>query len=228
MIRVFVVDYHPALRLGLQTFLDGEPGFVYAGGCGPDEEALWPLLRRVRPDVALLDHGPPSCDGLQLCHRIKQRIPTLKVTIFSAYARDDLMLPARLAGADGLINKRTGGPELFESLRRIGRGECLVGESPPTVLRETLAHIPAADSALTNLLLDGTPEAQVAQALGTTVHDLHHEVQRILGALPNTRAGTVVAERHVADQHIAVMPQAGHRGPTRPKRFGTGRTSSSA
>ena len=51
MIRVVVVDDHPALRAGLQTVLESEPGIVYAGESSGEEESLWPVLkpRRARP-----------------------------------------------------------------------------------------------------------------------------------------------------------------------------------
>ena len=49
MIRVVVVDDHPALRAGLQTVLESEPGIVYAGESDGVEESVWPLLRRVEP-----------------------------------------------------------------------------------------------------------------------------------------------------------------------------------
>ena len=40
MIRVVVVDDHPALRAGLQTVLDSEPGIIYAGESNGDDWAL--------------------------------------------------------------------------------------------------------------------------------------------------------------------------------------------
>ena len=101
MIRVVVIDDHPALRAGLHTVLESEPGIVYAGESDGGEESLWPLLRRVEPDVVLLDYHLPKGDGLQLCYRIKQNIPAPAVIIFSAYASPDLLLPAQLAKADG-------------------------------------------------------------------------------------------------------------------------------
>ena len=59
MIRVVVVDDHPALRAGLHTVLDSEPGIVFAGESSGDEESLWPLLapHRARPRPARL---PPA------------------------------------------------------------------------------------------------------------------------------------------------------------------------
>ena len=122
MIRIVVVDDHPALRAGLQTVLESEPGIVYAGESDGGEESLWPLLRRVEPDVVLLDYHLPKGDGLQLCYRIKQHVPAPAVIIFSAYASPDLQLPAQLAKADALLNKGVGARELFESIRGCRRG----------------------------------------------------------------------------------------------------------
>src|ERR671918_3031462 len=103
MIRVVIVDDHPALRAGLRTVLEAEPGIVVAGETDGDEERLWPLLNHVKPDLVLLDYHLPRGDGLQLCYRIKQQVPAPKVVIFSAYASPTLALPATLAHADGLL-----------------------------------------------------------------------------------------------------------------------------
>jgi DNA-binding NarL/FixJ family response regulator len=190
MIRVVVVDDHPALRAGLQTVLESEPGIVYAGESSGDEESIWPLLRRVEPDVVLLDYHLPRSDGLQLCYRIKQQIPAPRVIIFSAYASPELMLPAQLAGADGLMNKGVGARELFETIRRVMKGEQLVGEPSAAVLRESLERIPEQDRALTGMLLDGASEADAARTAGLAVKDVHHVVQRTLSTL---RRGTSLA-----------------------------------
>jgi DNA-binding NarL/FixJ family response regulator len=183
MIRVVVVDDHPALRAGLQTVLESEPGIVYAGESSGDEESVWPLLRRVEPDLVLLDYHLPRGDGLQLCYRIKHEVPAPKVIIFSAYASPELMLPAHLARADGLMNKGVGARELFETIRRVHKGERLVGEPSAAVLRETLARIPEEDRALTGMLLDGANESDIARTTGLTVKDVRHVVQRILSTL---------------------------------------------
>jgi DNA-binding NarL/FixJ family response regulator len=183
MIRVIVVDDHPALRAGLQTVLQSEPGIVYAGESSGEEESLWPLLRRVEPDVVLLDYHLPHGDGLQLCYRIKQQVPAPKVVIFSAYASQELILPAQLARADGLLSKGVGARELFEAIRSIYGGGRLLGEPSAVVLRETLARIPEEDRALTGMLLDGASERDIARTLGLEVKDVHHAVQRTLSVL---------------------------------------------
>ena len=126
MIRVVVIDDHPALRAGLHAVLDAEPGIVFAGESDGDEESVWPLLNRTKPDLALLDYHLPHGDGLQLCYRIKQQVPAPKVIVFSAYAGPALTLPATLARADGLLDKGVPARDLFEAIRLVNRGERLL------------------------------------------------------------------------------------------------------
>jgi DNA-binding NarL/FixJ family response regulator len=64
MIRIAVIDDHPALRAGLRTVIDAEPGLVFVGESAGDEESVWPLLRRTEPDLILLDYHLPHGDGL--------------------------------------------------------------------------------------------------------------------------------------------------------------------
>jgi CheY-like chemotaxis protein len=104
MIRMLLVDDHPALRTGLTAVLRAEPGLVPLGTAA-DEEELWPALNRTKPDVVLLDYHLPPADGLVLCRRIKRTMPPPQVLLYSAYADASLVIPAVLAGADGVVNK---------------------------------------------------------------------------------------------------------------------------
>jgi DNA-binding NarL/FixJ family response regulator len=183
MIRVVVVDDHPALRAGLQTVLQSEPGIVFAGESSGDEESLWPLLKRVEPDLVLLDYHLPKGDGLQLCYRIKHQVPAPRVIIFSAYASPELVLPARLAKADAILSKGLGARELFEAIRRVNAGEDLIGEPSAAMLNDAHARIGAEDRALIGMLLDGATEIEIARTIGRDVKDVRHVVARTLSAL---------------------------------------------
>ena len=183
MIRVSVVDDHPALRAGLQTVLDSEPHIAFAGESDGAEEHLWPMLKLVRPDVVLLDYHLPRGDGLQLCYRIKQDVPAPRVIIFTAYASPTLALPATLARADGILAKGAGARELFSAIRLVYAGERLLPPISARVLEEASEDLLGDDRALLGMLLDGTSEADVAQTLRMPQREVRHSVQRILSAL---------------------------------------------
>lgn len=183
MIRVAVVDDHPALRAGLQTVLDAEPDITCVGESDGAEEHIWPMLNHVRPDVLLLDYHLPRSDGLQLCYRMKQQVPAPRVMIFTAYASPALALPATLARADGVLAKGAGARELFTAIRLVAAGERLLPLISPKVLEDAFADLPGDDRALVGMLLDGTSEMDVAQTLGRPARDVRHSVQRVLSSL---------------------------------------------
>lgn len=183
MIRVVIVDDHPALRAGLRTVLEAEPGIVVSGDTDGEEERVWPLLNHVQPDLVLLDYHLPRGDGLQLCYRIKQQPPAPKVVLFTAYASPTLALPASLAHADGLIAKGVGARELFDAIRLVNKGERLVPPISRTVLEEGNAKLADEDRALVGMLLDGATESEIARTLRLTTRDVRHAVHRILAAL---------------------------------------------
>jgi DNA-binding NarL/FixJ family response regulator len=183
MIRVVVIDDHPALRAGLHTVLDAEPGIVFAGESDGDEQSVWPLLNRTEPDLVLLDYHLPRGDGLQLCYRIKQRVPAPKVLVFSAYAGPALTLPATLARADGLLDKGVPARDLFEAIRLVERGERLLDPISQTVMQDAEQRLDSDDLPLVAMLLDGMPEREIATALRREPRDVSRAVQRILSRL---------------------------------------------
>lgn len=183
MIRVVVIDDHPALRAGLQTVLDAEPGIVFVGESDGAAESVWPLLNRTAPDLVLLDYHLPRGDGLQLAYRIKQRVPAPKVIVFSAYAGPALALPATLAGADGVLDKGIPARELFEAIRLVNRGVRLLEPVSQTVREEAAGRVDAGDLPLLAMLLEGTSERDIAAVMHCEGRDVQHAVQRILSRL---------------------------------------------
>ncbi len=183
MIRIVVVDDHPALRAGLHTVLDAEPGFVFAGESDGAAENLWPTLNRSRPDLVLLDYHLPRGDGLQLCYRIKQDVPAPKVVIFTEYATPALALPAALSHADGLLHKGVSARDLFEALRVVHGGGRLMAPIDRAVLEESASALDADERAIVGMLLDGSTEREVAQTLRVGTSEVRHTVQRILSTL---------------------------------------------
>ncbi len=183
MIRVAVIDDHPALRAGLRTVLGLEPGIVLAGESDGAEENVWPMLQLIKPDLLLLDYHLPRGDGLQLCYRLKQQVPSPSVIVFSAYASPSLALPATIAQADGLLAKDVGARDLFHAIRSVYGGERLLPPVSATVLEEAYDRIDPGHRAIVGMLLDGTGESEIAQTLRIDRKEVRNAVHRILHAL---------------------------------------------
>ena len=181
MIRILVVDDHPALRAGLGAVLEAEPGLIYVGAAAGDHESLWPALDRIRPDVVLLDFHLPQDDGLQMCERIKQRVLAPKVILYSAHAGPGLVLGATLAGADALLSKAAPARELLDVIRRVAAGE----RPLPPVDREHMdaaaGRIQPEDLPLVGLVAAGTSRKDIATTMGLTSGEVTERIRRLLG-----------------------------------------------
>jgi DNA-binding NarL/FixJ family response regulator len=179
VIRIVIVDDHPALRAGLQTVLRAEPGLVLAGEAAGEDD-LWPLLHRARPDLVLLDYHLEGLDGLQLCYAIKRQVLAPRVLLYSAYASPALAIPAVLAGADGLVSKALAARELFDAIRGVVRGEPYLPPVSREMLDEAYRRVDTEEAPLLGMLLDGTPVAEVAETVGVDPEQVHRRTVRML------------------------------------------------
>jgi DNA-binding NarL/FixJ family response regulator len=183
MIRIVIVDDHPALRTGLDTVLAAEPGLTPVGAAGGPIE-LWPLLNARRPDVVLLDyHLPGGQDGLQLCRRIKGRLLAPKVLLYSAYAGSSLAIPATVAGADGVVGKGIPARELYEAIRRVARGERVLPPIPPELMREATERLEPDDTPILAMLLHDTAMSEIASIVQLDVPAVERRVDEIIARL---------------------------------------------
>lgn len=187
MIRILIVDDHPAVRAGLVAVLRSEPGLVPVGAAA-DEPEGWRLVERARPDLVLLDLHLPSGNSLALCRRIKRLDPRTTVLIYSAFAHDELAIAATLAGADGMLDKTAPMLELFDGIRRVHRGEHLLAPITPERLQDARSRIPTADWPIVAMLLDGTTDGDIAQTLGVREEELDARVERLLARLAPSAA----------------------------------------
>lgn len=179
LVRVAIVDDHPAMRVGIRTVLDAAPGIVFVGEAA-DGRAMWPMLERTAPDVVLLDFHLPDEDGLVLCHRIKRGVPAPRVVIISAYAGESMVAPAMLAQADGVLSKQASARVLCDTLRRVVVEAGDFPQLSPAARRALHEILEPEDMALAGLLLLGTPPREIARALGMEPGNLGARVEALL------------------------------------------------
>lgn len=103
--RILLVDDHPIVRDGLKSFLAHESDLIVCGEAESVQEAK-ALLRKLEPDVLVVDLSLKHGDGIELVRDARARYPTLKILVLSMH--DELLYAERLiaAGATGYLMKR--------------------------------------------------------------------------------------------------------------------------
>jgi response regulator NasT len=101
-VRIVVAEDEAIIRLDLKELLV-EEGYEVVGETGRGDEAV-ELVRRLRPDLAILDIKMPGMDGLAAARIIaNERLSA--VLILTAFSQRELIEEARNAGALAYIVK---------------------------------------------------------------------------------------------------------------------------
>jgi DNA-binding NarL/FixJ family response regulator len=182
MTRVAIIDPQPAMRTGLTLLLRGEPGIVPVGAVGSAPEGL-ELAARQRPDVVLLDHQLLDGDGLGTCRRLRALERAPRVVLYTADPDAALHVIARVAGADGLVDKAADPVVLFEAIRRVARGGTALPAVSPADLDAAAHRVDPDDLALLAMLVGRTPDADVAETLHLDGRRFARRTERLLGRL---------------------------------------------
>jgi DNA-binding NarL/FixJ family response regulator len=182
LIRVAVLDPHPAVRAGIEAVLATQPDLTPAGSAA-DAQELWPLLNRSRPDVLLLDQRARCGEGLVLCRRVKAPLLAPRVVLCAAHAHADLIVPATLAGADALVDKSADLRELLAAIRAVAAGRRTLPRITPRLQARAAARLGPVDRAVFAMRLAGTSPRDIATTVGLGGHELDARLSAILAAL---------------------------------------------
>jgi DNA-binding NarL/FixJ family response regulator len=135
-IRVVVVDDEPLVRSGLTAILGSEPDVEVVGEAGDGAQAL-SVVRRVRPDVVLMDVRMPDVDGIEatrLLSRLDGGGPA--VVVVTTFENDDYVYDALRAGARGFLLKRSRSEDFVSAIRTVHHSDSLLF---PEAVRDLVA-----------------------------------------------------------------------------------------
>jgi DNA-binding NarL/FixJ family response regulator len=182
MLRIALLDDHPAVVAGLRRLIDAEPDLSVAAVAAnaPD---LARELNGLRPDVLILDYDLVRDDGLAYCRRIKSRPNPPAVVIYSAYAGSALTLAARAAQADAVVDKAEPVQVLLAAVRQAAAGEVVMGPVHRDAFEVAVARLEDEDLPVFAMLLDREPYESIAEALRIDQAEVSWRAQRIVGRL---------------------------------------------
>jgi DNA-binding NarL/FixJ family response regulator len=138
VIRVLLADDQSLVRAGFRALLDAEDGVEVVGEAGNGDEA-YTLVRRLVPDLVLMDIRMPGTDGLAATRRIvaDEALAGVRVVILTTFELDEYVFEAIRFGASGFLVKDTEPAELIQAVRAVARGDALLS---PSVTRRLIAE----------------------------------------------------------------------------------------
>ena len=186
-IRVLITDDHAIVRDGICALLALTGDIEAVGEATNGREAL-EMVKKLAPDVVLMDIAMPLMNGLEATRRIHKEFPQTKVIVLTQYEDREYVLPVIEAGAGGFVSKTAASSELTSAIRSVYRGDSFLSPSVARLLVEDYREMARAGKSqdTSEKLTDREREILKLLAEGHSTRD----IARILVISPKT------VERH--------------------------------
>jgi DNA-binding NarL/FixJ family response regulator len=125
---IVLADDHRIVRQGLNALLAAESDFKVVGEAGDGREAL-EQVRRLAPDVLVLDLMMPGLNGLEVARQLHKQTPKVGVVVLSMHDDEGFVLEALANGVSAYVLKDSNSSDLIQAVREAAAGRRYL--SPP-------------------------------------------------------------------------------------------------
>ena len=199
MIRVVIYDDHPQRCESLKALilLSGDMECV---GVFHDCSHVLEEMRRLNPDIVLMDISMPNVDGISGVQKIKKEFPHVRVIMQTVFTDEARIFASLQAGAEGYILKNASAEKIIESIKEVYAGGASM--TPSIALRvmkyfnqekSTDFHLTQKEKEVLTLLADGNSYKMVADNLGIAYNTVNAHVRKIYEKLHVHSIGEAVS-----------------------------------
>ena len=192
--RIVIADDHALVIEGLKMCFDSDPEFEVVG-VAENGDILMDMVRRLAPDVAIIDITMPGLNGIDAARAIsRDESSTTRCVIMSMHGDSEFVTEAFRAGASAYIVKSSSFKELQQAVRTVMSGKTYVspeiadllmdsftGQTPPA--RTGLARLTPRERQTFQLLAEGLSVKAIALKFGVSHKTVHTYRANILQKL---------------------------------------------
>jgi len=200
-VTVVIVDDHPVVRDGLGAMLSTEPDIKVVGEAANGLEAL-ALLRKLRPNIVLMDLMLPDINGAEVIQQISRVSSDIGFIVLTSLGGDEDIYRALEAGARGYLFKDMARKELVQAIRAVNKGLRYIPGQVGSKLAETLPRMDLTfrEIEVLQLVAGGLRNKEIAGLLNLAESTINAHIKHILeklNASDRTQAVTIALRRGI-------------------------------
>jgi DNA-binding NarL/FixJ family response regulator len=195
-IRILLADDHVVVRQGLRALLAAEDDIDILGEADNGRQAVQ-LVKKLLPDVVVMDIAMPVLNGLEATRQITRAVPTAKVLILSSYSDDEYISQLTEAGAAGYLVKQTAANDLLKAIREANKGNAFFSPAIAKRFRDqcresfTTGHtakrrsdyLTTREAEVLQLIAEGRANKQIAAELCISIKTVEKHRQQVMNKL---------------------------------------------
>jgi two-component system, NarL family, response regulator NreC len=192
-VKVVLADDHRMMRDGLRAVLE-RAGVEVVGEAANGHEAI-AEVRRLRPEILVVDITMPELNGIDAARRVTAELPGIKVIALSMNSDRRYVIAMLEAGATGYLLKNSASDELLNALAVVTRGqtylspaiagsvvEQAVGRAPSS-RREAERPLSVREREVLQLIAEGKSSKGIAATLEIAVTTVETHRRQIMDKL---------------------------------------------
>jgi DNA-binding NarL/FixJ family response regulator len=199
LIRILIVDDHPALRAGLRALVASEPDMQVVAESGDGREGL-EMFRQHQPDIVLMDLRLPGMSGVESILEIRKDAPDARIIVNTTYDADEDIYRAIQSGAKSYLLKDMPKEEIFAVIRAVHAGHEVLPSQVEARLtaRMRRPELTTRETAVLELLFKGRSNKEIAEALDISEDTVKFRLKGLFSKLgvADRTAAVVAALRH--------------------------------
>jgi DNA-binding NarL/FixJ family response regulator len=177
-IRLLLADDHPIFRAGLRSLLETKPDVKILAEVA-DGLAAVAAVRKLKPDLVVIDVSMPGMNGLEATRRISAEAPGVKVLCLSMHSDRRFVDAALQSGAHGYLLKECASEELVSAIHAVLAGQIYVSPGLGAAVladyraegheRSALSELTPREREVLQLLAEGHSARSIAARFGLSV-----------------------------------------------------------
>ena len=120
--KVVIADDHPIFRRGLVDLIESDSSFTIVGESDCGEKAI-DLIKKLKPDIAVVDLSMPDISGLEVVKEIRKTNLAVEFIILTIYKNEEYISKAIDLNVRGYILKENTEDDLLTSLKSVAKGD---------------------------------------------------------------------------------------------------------
>ena len=199
--KILIADDHSLVRMGLSLLIAHQKDMELVGEAENGQAAV-EQIRRLRPDVVIMDLMMPVLSGAEATKIVHTELPDVKIVILTSFGTSADLSQAISDGAAGVILKDSATKNLVEAIHTVAAGETYISAELLRMAEEDAAALQLTDhqKAILASVVRGLTNADIAKQMSVSEPTIKKTLWTIferIGAANRAEAATIAVRKNL-------------------------------